>query len=64
MRDPGQLRFTIGDVLDDPTFASVAGLTLEDRDTERTESAVALQSKLLRLCVIFLDRSFAGQEHG
>ena len=63
MRDPGQLRFTVGVVSDHPTLAEVVGLTLEDRDTEQSESSIALQSKLRRLCVIFLDRSFAGQEH-
>ena len=63
MRDPGQLRFTVDNLRDDRTLVSVVGSALEDRDTEQSESSIALQSELRRLRVIFLDRSFAGQEH-
>ena len=64
MRDPGQLRLTIEDLLEDRTLGDVAQQALEDRDTEQSESSIALQSKLRRLRVIFLDRSFERQEHG
>ena len=63
MQDPGQLRLTVGDLLDDPTLTSVVGLALEVGDTEQTESSIPLQSKLRRLRVIFLDPLFVFDKH-
>ena len=63
MRDPGQLRLTLGNVPNDRTLDSLVASSLGLGDTESSESAIAVQSELWRLRVVFSDRSLARQEH-